>query len=61
MRKVLFTLSLSAVLLTGGLQFATTAYGGSCADACWNTYQSCTYSPEVCEARYNICLGRCGI
>lgn len=58
MRKVLFTLSLSAVLLTGGLQLVAAS---TCESSCYATYQACTYSPEVCEARYNICLGRCGI
>lgn len=58
MRKVLFTLALSVVLLTGGLQYAA-AYSKACVNNCYGTYLSCNYSPEVCEAKYLICLERC--
>lgn len=59
MKKVLFTLALSAVLLTGGLQLATAA-SGSCEADCFLTWdENCRLPRYKCNQLLELCLQSC--
>lgn len=59
MKKVLFILALSGVMLTGGLQLATAA-AGTCQSDCYETWDdNCRLPQYKCDQLLELCLEQC--